>query len=384
MGGARRAPGASSRDARPRRRPARPVRARRHDSGRRGARGAAPAAPDPFAWARPAAAQLGRAGLWSPAPAQLGRDATRRDLARLTAHLGETTTSEPLPALADVARGDPDWVALADAARRGLLSAPHGRVRPDDPVTAREADQAFVRLLPLEAERRGLASLPYRLPAGFPSEVLAAELGLRHNLPAADDALERGPEQPARVADLIRMAARTMGLLAHPGLLGRVAALRAPAVRPPADPVRRAELQRALRQVGEPYVWGGEWPTPASPVDPQAAGGFDCSGLAWFALRDTGRATADEMAWTRGWPRIAPRYLRPGDLVFFGPRGRRSRPGTVTHMALYLGGGLMVQSSGSRAGVSVSRMATYWPGGLAWGRRPAGAAGTGLPVPAPA
>ena len=344
---------------------------------------APPTAPDPFAWARPAAAQLARAGLWSPSPAELGRDATRRDLARLTAHLGETTTAEPLPTPADVAPGDPDWVALADAVRRGLLSAPHGRVRPDDPISAREADQAFVRLLPLEAERRGLASLPYRLPPGFPSEVLAAELGLRHNLPADDDALERGPGQPARVADLVGMAARTMGLLAHPEKLERVAALRAPAVRAPADPVRRAELQRALRQVGQPYVWGGEWPTPASPVDPQAAGGFDCSGLAWFVLRDTGRATADEMAWTRAWPRVSPRYLRPGDLVFFGPRGRRSRPGTVTHMALYLGGGLMVQSSGSRAGVSVTPMAAYWPRGLVWGRRPAGPGGTGLPAPPP-
>jgi cell wall-associated NlpC family hydrolase len=68
---------------------------------------------------------------------------------------------------------------------------------------------------------------------------------------------------------------------------------------------------------------------------------------------------------------VAPALLRPGDLVFFGPRGRRSRPGTVTHVALDLGGGLIVQASGSRAGVSVTPLATYWPAGLVWGRRPA-------------
>jgi cell wall-associated NlpC family hydrolase len=201
--------------------------------------------------------------------------------------------------------------------------------------------------------------------------VLARELGMRHNLRAPADGLERRPAEPLRLGELAGMAARTLVLLRHPERLDRVRAFRATRVRLPPQPGRRAALQRAIRQVGQPYIWGGEWPSAGSPVDPQAAGGFDCSGLAWFALGNLGRTTADQMAWVPSWPRIATRYLRPGDLVFFGPRGRRSRPGTITHMGLYLGGGLMVQSSGSRAGVSVTPLATYWPEGLVWGRRPA-------------
>jgi hypothetical protein len=332
-------------------------------------------------WARPATTRLADAGLWAPPPDALPRDATRRELARLVADLGSQPVGlRPAPALADVAAEDPDAPALGLAVARGLLTAPGGRVRPDDRVTGREADRAFVRALPLEPELRGLASLPFHLPAAFPSAVLARELGLRRNVPFWADALERGPDRPQRVADLVGMASRLLDLLDRPELLDAVAPFARVRLRV-TDPARRRVIQRALWEVGQPYVWGGEWPTPRSPVDPQATGGFDCSGPAWFALGARAgaleaqgadplrRRTADAMAWERSWRRVARGYLRPGDLVFFGPRGLRRR-GSISHVAVYLGAGLIVQSSGSRAGVSVSRLDGYWPAGLAWGRRP--------------
>jgi cell wall-associated NlpC family hydrolase len=75
------------------------------------------------------------------------------------------------------------------------------------------------------------------------------------------------------------------------------------------------------------------------------------------------------MAWERPRQRVPLEELAPGDLVFFGDRGRRSRRGTISHMGIALGNGWMAQSSGSRGGVSVTFLADYWTEGQAFGRR---------------
>jgi cell wall-associated NlpC family hydrolase len=41
----------------------------------------------------------------------------------------------------------------------------------------------------------------------------------------------------------------------------------------------------------------------------------------------------------------------------------------VSHAGIALGNGWLIHSSGSRAGVTISNLATYWPSGLAFGRR---------------
>src|SRR5262249_40189576 len=78
--------------------------------------------------------------------------------------------------------------------------------------------------------------------------------------------------------------------------------------------------------------------------------------------------------------RVGVGAMAPGDLIFFGPAGRRSRYGSITHMAIALGDGWIVQSSGSRDGVSITRLASYWPAGVAFARPPAPG---GPPGPAP-
>jgi cell wall-associated NlpC family hydrolase len=75
------------------------------------------------------------------------------------------------------------------------------------------------------------------------------------------------------------------------------------------------------------------------------------------------------MAWERPRQRVPLEELAPGDLVFFGDRGRRSRRGTISHMGIALGNGWMAQSSGSRGGVSVTHLEDYWIEGQAFGRR---------------
>ncbi|MET9530482.1 NlpC/P60 family protein [Streptomyces sp. NPDC006649] len=92
----------------------------------------------------------------------------------------------------------------------------------------------------------------------------------------------------------------------------------------------------ALAQVGKPYLWGAEGPR-----------SFDCSGLTWRAWAHAGRTiprTSQEQ-WRR-LPRVPLRSLRPGDLIVYFPG--------ATHVALYIGGGKVVQAPRPGATVRVS------------------------------
>ncbi|MDQ0987027.1 C40 family peptidase [Streptomyces sp. V2I9] len=99
----------------------------------------------------------------------------------------------------------------------------------------------------------------------------------------------------------------------------------------------------AVRQIGKPYVWGAEGPD-----------SFDCSGLtsqAWSAAGRTIPRTSQEQ-WKR-LPRVPLSTLRPGDLVVYFPK--------ATHVALYIGDGLVVQAPRPGTKVKVSPLASNPP-----------------------
>ncbi|HZR55113.1 MAG TPA: C40 family peptidase [Streptosporangiaceae bacterium] len=91
-------------------------------------------------------------------------------------------------------------------------------------------------------------------------------------------------------------------------------------------------LQAALSRRGMPYVWGAAGPR-----------AFDCSGLVEWAFAQAGlsmpRVAADQ-ALTG--PLVPPADLEPGDLLFY--RTDPTDPGYVSHVALYLGNGQMIQA----------------------------------------
>ncbi|MFJ8313444.1 MULTISPECIES: NlpC/P60 family protein [unclassified Streptomyces] len=88
----------------------------------------------------------------------------------------------------------------------------------------------------------------------------------------------------------------------------------------------------ARRQLGTPYVWGGNGP---------AEGGFDCSGLTQAAYHAANipipRVAQAQHDAGPHIPANAP--LAPGDLLFFG-----TSPGNVTHVGIYSGPGLMIDA----------------------------------------
>jgi len=104
-------------------------------------------------------------------------------------------------------------------------------------------------------------------------------------------------------------------------------------------------IKVAKTYLGVPYRWGGLSPR-----------GFDCSGLVKYSYGKAGKVlprTAAEMYYKKGY-RV--KSLRVGDLMFFA-QNKASRP---SHVAIYIGGGKMIQSASSR-GVSIAfTNNSYW------------------------
>ncbi|MFD3608719.1 NlpC/P60 family protein [Streptomyces atroolivaceus] len=110
-------------------------------------------------------------------------------------------------------------------------------------------------------------------------------------------------------------------------------------VRPPSEEGGEA-VRYAVEQIGKPYLWGAEGPE-----------AYDCSGLtsqAWSAAgRDIPRTSQEQ--W-RQLPKVPVGSLRPGDLVVYFPK--------ATHVALYIGDGLVVHAPRPGAEVKVSPLAS--------------------------
>jgi peptidoglycan DL-endopeptidase CwlO len=101
---------------------------------------------------------------------------------------------------------------------------------------------------------------------------------------------------------------------------------------PPTAAGGAGAVQAAESQLGVPYVWGAE--SPKGSGDP----GFDCSGLTAWSWGQVGvglpHYSGAQMADSTPVP-ISD--LQPGDLLFYGPGGDQ-------HVAMYVGGGTMVEA----------------------------------------
>jgi cell wall-associated NlpC family hydrolase len=140
-----------------------------------------------------------------------------------------------------------------------------------------------------------------------------------------------------------------------------------------ADKARRA-VNRARSQLGVPYAWaGGGVGGPSYGVCDGSNGapndcnvrGFDCSGLVMYA-------------WGQGWAHYAATQytqagsvhpslgnLKPGDLLFWSFNGSI---GGIHHVAMYIGGGQIIQAPESGSYVMISSM--YAPGAIFGATRP--------------
>jgi cell wall-associated NlpC family hydrolase len=259
---------------------------------------------------------------------------------------------------------------------------------PSAPVTIAQLDARLVRTLDLGGEATSFSDAAsaagVRPPARFGTEVVARLLGLRTNHPAGQDDLERLPNDPAPRAEAAYSVAQLLSLSDWQKTEVENAA--ASFVLPTLTPWQQRVLATAVKFIGYPYVWGGEFERPQSPYGAQPQGGFDCSGFAWRVYKlqvypgapqlvNTlrGRTAAAMAGEVPRRTRIKLARLAPADLMFFGPGGPRTQPAQVDHVGIYLGNGWLIHSS--RYGVALEQVRGWFSTRLAWGRRPLAEAG---------
>ncbi len=110
---------------------------------------------------------------------------------------------------------------------------------------------------------------------------------------------------------------------------------------PPPSGAAAVAVAAAEGEVGVPYLWGGT--TPA---------GFDCSGLVMWAYAQAGISLPHYSgAQYEDTTHIPLADIEPGDLLFYGPGGSE-------HVAMYVGGGSMVEAPYTGADVHITGVRT--------------------------
>jgi cell wall-associated NlpC family hydrolase len=224
-------------------------------------------------------------------------------------------------------------LALVDrvAASRARLDATRSRLSERLVAQARGAEQLDVKRA--QAER------------------LAADIGrelrtMDRRVAALIDRQRRREEasQQAAFADYLAAARRSGTAPARDGRASAAA---------------RKAVAVALAQLGSPYVWGAEGPAT-----------FDCSGLTSFAYAAAGitipRVSRAQFAAYAGLRPVDPLHLVADDLVFFADNP--GNPGTIHHVGMYIGKGLMVEAPHTGA---VVRTSSIWRSSYAGAVRPA-------------
>jgi cell wall-associated NlpC family hydrolase len=210
---------------------------------------------------------------------------------------------------------------------------PH--VWPTDAVTVRER-LALVGHMPTQVlygeqvkvlERRGgwtrivVPDQPSPLDArGYPGWVRSWQLGVRFPAPLVVTASSARLPNGAEVG---------FGSQVPRGAVAATATRKLPATR--ADLVRTAK-----RFLGLHYLWGG-----------LSAWGYDCSGLTWAVYRAHGiTIPRDADAQFAAGKPVPLAKMLPGDLLFY------EHP-VVGHVAMYVGGGRMIEAPNSRSEVRI-------------------------------
>lgn len=99
------------------------------------------------------------------------------------------------------------------------------------------------------------------------------------------------------------------------------------------DATVQALMEEAARYLGYPYVWGGSSPSTS----------FDCSGFVCWVFTNSGvhnlpRTTAQGI-YDQCTP-VSAADAKAGDIIFF--TGTYNSPGTVSHVGIYCGNGVMI------------------------------------------
>jgi len=301
-----------------------------------------------------------------------------------------TTTTTTTPTSTDPSRGETTTTGSTTTTTTTTTTggSPPGSPKSGAPVSVSAFDTALVKQLGLSDAAARFRSVVRQAgisaPARYGTETVARLLGLRINHPASQDKLELLPSAPITRAEAAYSIAQVLSFTGEETQWVEDTSLGLELLS--LNDWQKRILSYAVSFIGYPYIWGGSSPGKQTVFGQTVTGGFDCSGFVWRvfklhgypggkALSSTirGRTTYVMSGEVGRAKRIAIDALEPGDVLFFGAKGPRSKPGQINHTAIYLGGGWLIQSSGY--GVAVAPLEGWYAERFAWARRPLAEAG---------
>ncbi len=201
-----------------------------------------------------------------------------------------------------------------------------------------ERKQLSLKLHELSAAQRRVAADEERL-ARLRSSIQHKMRSQRAEIARLEDAIRRAEQRRKARLRAERAAAAQADPAPTPTHSAPAPAPPAPA-QVPGSPNAQVAVQTALAQVGKPYQWGAAGPN-----------SFDCSGLTMYAWAAAGVSLPHSAAMQYGVTRhVSLSAIQPGDLLFYYS--------PISHVAMYVGGGRMVEAPHTGAYVQVVPMRT--------------------------
>ena len=262
------------------------------------------------------------------------------------------------------------------AVRLGWVDAGGDRaINPDGAVTMATVHRVLVRALGLGPAADGLDRIHtadgrrFDTWNNFGSTVVGMRIGLRYNHDA--ESMDVNPDSSMPRSEVAWSLYRAKTAAAY-----TLDAMRAyeDITLPRMSREKRRMVQWGIRSAGYPYVWGGEWDERTGGgycCGAQPVGGFDCSGLAWWLIKErVGTWDPSPPRPYRGWSlpqrasrdmaaagkRISWGRIETGDLLFYDGSG----DGVVDHVDVYVGNGWALDSSSSVGGVTLMWVGSGW------------------------
>ena len=302
-----------------------------------------------------AAASYEQGSLVGSVSAYFGATSPQDLLAR--AQLLQAVSESSLDALDDVERTRAEQ-ANKDAAARSALDLA-GRKQAAADQAKRDADAAQATAVRAQQDQAAVAQ-------GIQDDKARVEGELDQALNAVQG-LEGQRAQYDRWLDDKRRQEEEAARLAALAALPAPQAPRPPPAAAPSGNAVETVVARAMRQLGVRYSWGGgNYDGPTVGIRDGGVGdahgdyysvGFDCSGLMMYAFAGVGVYLPHYSGYQYNAGRKVPlAQAQRGDMLFWGPGGG-------THVALYLGGGMMVEApySGSHVRVAPVRYGGIMP-----------------------